>query len=86
MARLRFLMNEGDGDYCALYVDNEKAFESWTGPTDVEDLLRHLTVRLNGRPIDHLSVEYTNLPFYDDDENELEKQEWPATIGDLPED
>lgn len=74
-------MNEADGMYCALYADNRLVLDGWEG-MQPEDLLP----RLVGVTIESVTIENTNLPFYDDDENELEHQAWPATIDDLPED
>jgi hypothetical protein len=73
-------MNEGDGDYCALYIDGKKSFESWSGPIDPDELLQALFSKLNGNPMTHMSIEHTNLPFYDDDENELSRHGWPDEL------
>ena len=74
-------MNEGDNDYCALYVDNNKVYEEYGQATLVEDVLSKLV----GVTVESVSIEYTNLPFYLEDETPLDKHEWPATIDDLPE-
>ena len=75
-------MNEGDGDYCALYADNKLVMDAWSGGMQVEDLLPKLV----GMTIESLTIENTNLPFYDEDENVRDGHEWPATIEDLGDD
>lgn len=73
-------MNEGDENYCALYIDGEKSFESWTDDVvEPDKLLQSLFSKLNGKPMEYLSIEYTNRPFYDDDENVI-PHEWPDRL------
>ena len=79
MAKVRFLMNEGDGDYCAVYVDNRLLLDSWSGGMQVEDLLPKLV----GLTIESVTIENTNLPFYDEQDEGMVEQRWPATIEDL---
>ena len=76
MAHVKLLLNEDDGDYCAVYVDDVYVMESWSGPTDPEQVIRSLV----GVTIDSFETVETGLPFYDENGKELKKAAWPKKL------
>ena len=76
MAQIKLLLNEDDGDYCAIYVDGKLKVEFADGPIDPGRVIKALV----GEKIDSFKRVQTSLPFFDKDGNELEDATWPKTL------